>query len=116
MPMILFLFEDKRALNLFIYYILSPISWCPNKEIYLSTEQLTDKNYLCLQVEQGDGIYAGWNEDYKGDNQLCYNLESGNTVRKDCPRGNVSYFHVMASFTDSNSDSDPIPVLLLHAA
>ena len=84
--------------------------------IYLSTEQLTDKNYLCLQVEQGDGIYAGWNEDYKGDNQLCYNLETGNTVRKDCPRGNVSYFHVMAYLHSQIQISLPVSIPFLYSA
>ena len=69
-------------------------------------------------MEQGDGIYAGWNEDYKGDNQLCYNLETGNTVKKDCPRGNVSYFHVMAYLHSQMQIPIPIPISipLLYSA
>ncbi len=45
-------------------------------------------------MEADDGIYAAWLEEYVGDNHLCYNMEVGETVRKDCPRGD---FHFLAT-------------------
>ena len=53
-----------------------------------------DKRFLCLKVENDVGLFAGWTESDDSDNHMCYNLDTGRTVRKDCPRGNYLLTHL----------------------